>query len=42
MAAMIEQLVVDGFRRLCHVDLEMRPLGVVIGPNGSGFGLRPR
>jgi len=29
-------LYVDGFRRLLNVDLELRPLAVLIGANGSG------
>lgn len=29
-------LAVDGFRRLCNVELDLRPLSVLIGANGSG------
>lgn len=31
-----ENISVRGFRRLCNVDLPLRPLNVVIGANGSG------
>ena len=31
-----DHLKVDGFRRLCSVDLELRRLSVLIGANGSG------
>ena len=31
-----QHLSVDGFRRLCGVELELRPLSVMIGANGSG------
>ena len=31
-----QHLKVDGFRRLCGVDCELRPLTVMIGANGSG------
>jgi len=31
-----QRLKVDGFRRLCGVDCELRPLTVMIGANGSG------
>jgi predicted ATPase len=33
---MIMRLSVDGFRRLCNVDWELRPLSVLIGANGVG------
>ena len=33
---MLTHLQVDGFRRLNGVDLALRPLNVLIGPNGSG------
>ena len=33
---MFKHLSVDGFRRLCGVELELRPLCVLIGANGSG------
>jgi len=33
---MFSHLSVDGFRRLCGVELDLRPLGVLIGANGSG------
>ncbi len=32
----LKRLRVDGFRRLCDLDLEMRDLAVLIGANGSG------
>ena len=32
----IEKISIKGFRRLQHVDLEMRDLVVMIGANGSG------
>ena len=31
-----ERIHITGFRRLAHVDLELKPLNVVIGANGSG------
>ncbi len=31
-----QHLSVDGFRRLCGVELELRDLTVMIGANGSG------
>ncbi|SPF42940.1 putative ATPase [Candidatus Sulfopaludibacter sp. SbA4] len=33
---MFKHLSVDGFRRLCGVELDLRPLCVLIGANGSG------
>ena len=32
----ITRLKIENFRRLKSLDLEMRPLGVMIGANGSG------
>ena len=31
-----ERIHINGFRRLADVDLELKPLNVVIGANGSG------
>ena len=31
-----ERISVDGFRRLCDLEIELRPLTVLIGANGSG------
>ncbi len=31
-----ERIHINGFRRLTDVDLELKPLNVVIGANGSG------
>jgi len=33
---MIKRLEVERFRSFEHLDLEMRPLTVLIGPNGGG------
>ena len=32
----VKRIVIEGFRRLSHVDIEMRPVMAMIGANGVG------
>ncbi len=33
---MLKRLKIEGYKSFGHLDLDLRPLGVILGPNDSG------